>query len=97
LEDALILSRLLGQVNETSQLASAFQVYDAIRRPRAQAVVRTSQEAGDLYSFSHPEIGADMDKIVENFQQRFLWIWEHDLEGDVRLAEQHFRALMSAS
>jgi salicylate hydroxylase len=97
LEDALILSRLLGQVNKTSQLASAFQVYDAIRRPRAQAVVRTSQEAGDLYSFSHPEIGTDMDKIVENFQQRFLWIWEHDLEGDVRLAEQHFRALVSAS
>ncbi|KAH8895614.1 mannitol 1-phosphate dehydrogenase [Thozetella sp. PMI_491] len=95
IEDALILSALLGKVKRPKHLPLAFHVYDSIRRPRAQKVVRTSQEAGQVYSFTHPETGEDMAKIAENLNQRFLWIWEHDLEGDIKKATEELQKLMS--
>lgn len=91
------MSHVLGKVADHKQLPFAFEAYDAIRRPRGQKVVRTSQEAGQLYSFSHPEFGEDMDKIVDNFNQRFLWIWEHDLEGDLMQVEKLFSKLCDAA
>jgi len=93
LEDALILSRLLGLVKKPSELEPAFKVYDSIRRPRAQRVVSTSWEAGFIYTFEHEGTGSDMQKIVDNANGRLGWIWTHDLEGDVRRAEELFRAL----
>lgn len=94
IEDALVLAHVLGRVRDAKHLPAAFRAYDAIRRPRAQKVVKTSQEAGELYSFSHPEVGDDMEKIVQNFRRRFLWIWEHDLEADLRESEQLFAELI---
>ncbi|CAK7201350.1 hypothetical protein SEUCBS139899_004054 [Sporothrix eucalyptigena] len=88
IEDALVLSHILGKTARPADLVKAFQVYDSIRRPRGQKVVRTSQEAGELYSFNHAECGEDMDKIVANFRQRFLWIWEHDLQADLARADE---------
>lgn len=90
-EDALVLSHLLGRVKNHADLTAAFKSYDEVRRPRGQRVVTTSQEAGQLYSFNHPETGFDMNEIVENLRQRFLWIWEHDLEADVRRADELFK------
>lgn len=87
LEDAVVLANLLSLVESPTQLETAFEVYDSIRRPRAQEVVRTSQEAGEMYVWRHPEIGGDMHKIVENANQRLHWIWQHDLQGDVDKAE----------
>lgn len=92
-EDALILSRLLGKLQNHQDIDIAFQTYDAICRPRGQEIVRTSDEAGRLFTFSHPDYGDDMDKIVENANQRFLWIWTHDLEADVIKAEEEFDKL----
>lgn len=96
IEDALVLSHLLGRVRDAKHLPMAFQAYDAIRRPRAQKVVSTSQETGQLYSFTHPEAGEDMEKIVENLRRRFLWIWEHDLEKDLREGDQLLARLTTA-
>lgn len=95
MEDALVLSHLLGNVENEGELPLAFQVYDLIRRPRAQRVVQTSQETGQIYSFTHPELCEDMTKIVENLNRRFLWIWEHDLKGDLDRADHMFRKLVS--
>ncbi|CAK7245764.1 MAG: hypothetical protein STHCBS139747_007356 [Sporothrix thermara] len=88
IEDALVLSHILGRVTSPAGLTKAFEVYDGIRRPRGQKVVRTSQEAGELYSFNHADYGDNMEKIVDNFRQRFLWIWEHDLQADLDRADQ---------
>ncbi|EXJ88580.1 hypothetical protein A1O1_05510 [Capronia coronata CBS 617.96] len=95
LEDALILSRLLGLVSapDRDQLEAAFKVYDEIRRPRAQKVVQTSKQAGLVYTLSAPGIGDDLDAIVKDLNHRFLWIWEHDLMADVDRAEKEFKAL----
>lgn len=88
------MSRLLGHVKDESQLETAFSVFDGIRRPRAQRIVQTSKEAGDLCAFRAPGIGSDMDKIVKNQTQRYLWIWLHDLDGDVSRAESEFKELV---
>ncbi|GLA75182.1 hypothetical protein AtubIFM55763_006449 [Aspergillus tubingensis] len=97
LEDSLIMSHVLGLAKNRSEITHAFQVYDSIRRPRAQAVVTTSQEAGTLYTFTHPQLGTDLAEIVANLNQRFLWIWDHDLKADIELAHRWFIALVQMS
>lgn len=87
------MSHILGLAKDSSEIPTAFQVYDGIRRPRAQAIVTTSQDCGKLYTFTHPELATDMSKIVANLNQRFLWIWEHDLSMDMEIARSQFTAL----
>ncbi|KAK7756774.1 hypothetical protein SLS62_001217 [Diatrype stigma] len=90
LEDAAVLSHLLSLVRSPDQVESALRAYDAVRRPRAQKVVSTSYEAGMMYLWLDDEIGDDMNKIVENGNQRLHWIWQHDLKQDIREAEDMF-------
>lgn len=90
LEDAVVLAHLLSLVQEPGQLSKAFESYDAVRRPRAQAVVRTSQEAGEMYAWNDPLIGDNMAGIVANGNERLHWIWQHNLAGDVQKAEESF-------
>lgn len=97
LEDAVVVSHLLSLLSSSSQLESAFEVYDNIRRPRAQKVVTTSQEAGRMYAFQDSDIGDDMHKIVENANQRLHWIWQHDLQADVEKAEEMLRTKLTQS
>jgi hypothetical protein len=89
------LSHILGLVKSSSNLSKAFQVYDSIRRPRAQKLVHTSAECGVVYVLGDPECGDDRQKVVENLNKRWLWIWEHDLEADVKKAQQEFAKLSS--
>ncbi|OKL60059.1 hypothetical protein UA08_04735 [Talaromyces atroroseus] len=93
IEDALVMSHLLGLIQHRKHVPYAFKVYDALRRPRAQKVVQTSQELGKIYTLTSPEL-TDMDSIVENLNHRFLWIWEHDIEGDLKTATEQFKALV---
>jgi salicylate hydroxylase len=95
LEDAVVLSHLLPLVKSPEQLEIVFQVYDSIRRPRAQKVVATSFEAGLLYTWRNPEIGNDMHRIIENANQRLHWIWQHDIRADMNRAENEFKRLVS--
>ncbi len=90
MEDAVVLSRLLGLVRSADQLDSAIQVYDSIRRPRAQGVVRDSSEVGMAYYLLHPDFGNDLKKITEDANKRLPLIWYHDLDGDLKRAEQNF-------
>lgn len=85
-----MLSRVLSRVKKSSELVTAFAAYDGVRRQRAQRVVQTSREAGDIFSFRGKGIGDDMVKIVDNMNERFLWIWEHDIVADADTAAQNF-------
>lgn len=91
IEDAVVLARLIALVRTTRELPNAFAAYDAVRRPRAQKIVETSQEVGQLYTFTHPKYGSDLTAIVEDMRSRFNWIWEHDLEEDVKKADDLFK------
>ncbi|KAH7356184.1 hypothetical protein BKA66DRAFT_428649 [Pyrenochaeta sp. MPI-SDFR-AT-0127] len=107
LEDALVLSRVLGRVIQSipsSTLASAsptrtriveaaFQAYDQVRRPRAQQQVHTSQECGEIYNLMGSMADADIPEVVQHMNERFAWIWLHDLQSDVRSVEERFDEL----
>lgn len=90
LEDAAVLSHLISLVKSPDQIEVAFRAYDEVRRPRAQKVVSTSYEAGMVYMWLSPGIEDDMNKIVENGNQRLHWIWQHDLKLDIEEAEDLF-------
>ena len=93
----MVLSHLLGLVKDTKDISKAFEVYDSIRRPRAQKLVETSAECGVVYVLGHPDCGADRQKVVDNLNKRWLWIWEHDLDADLRKGEEEFARLTAAT
>lgn len=105
LEDALILSRLLALVSRlesrpddrTADISLAFEAYDYVRRPRAQMVVKTSDDAGKMYCFAEPGCGSDVKKIVANARERFGWIWEVNLLEEIQGAERWFKELWEGS
>jgi salicylate hydroxylase len=96
LEDALILSRLLGLVKTPSQVQPALQSYDAIRRPRAQGVVQDSGKVGLAYYLLDPEMKDDLQRITADANKRLPLIWYHDLEQDISRAENLFDNLVAA-
>lgn len=95
LEDAAVLSYMMGLVKAPSQLPATFKAYDGVRRPRAQKVVATSLECGKVYALMSDETGEDREKIVANLTERWEWIWTHDLAGDIKKAEAEFLASTS--
>lgn len=86
-EDALVISNLLGQICSAADIEKAFKAYDAVRRPRSQEVVRTSREAGDIYEFKNPELGFDFEKTRKELEVRMKWIWEEDLHAQLQRAQ----------
>ncbi|EKG15844.1 Monooxygenase FAD-binding protein [Macrophomina phaseolina MS6] len=96
LEDAVVLAHLLALVQTSEQLEPAFQVYDSLRRPRAQKVVTSSLTAGIIRLWLHPDIGSDAEKIVKHGNQSLHWIWQHDIWADLEEAEHRFRGLILA-
>ncbi|KAF7197304.1 6-methylsalicylic acid decarboxylase atA [Pseudocercospora fuligena] len=97
LEDAVVLSHLFSLTTSASHIPALFEAYDAVRRTRAQSVVQTSQEAGEMYSWNLPGIGNDMQKIVDNANDRLHWIWQHDIQQDVKRAETMFYDIVRSS
>ncbi|CAF9916585.1 hypothetical protein IMSHALPRED_003240 [Imshaugia aleurites] len=83
LEDAFLLSSLLGAVRESSEIESAFCAFDKVRRPRTQRLVRTSREAGELYDLEAVGVRDDRGRLEADLGSRFGWIWEESLEGEL--------------
>lgn len=92
-----MLSRILGKVENADQLETAFQVYDGVRRPRAQAMVQESLDVMVQYYLIHPDFGHDLQKITDEANRRLPLIWWHDLEADVQEAEERFERLKAVS
>lgn len=88
LEDAWLLARLLGDPRVLDSDAShVLEVYDAIRRPRACRVQRTSCEAGELYELRDRQVAADEPLLSTILARRFDWLWNHDLQSDLLQAQ----------
>lgn len=88
IEDAYVLSNLLGQVDSVENIEKAFHAYDAVRRPRSQKVVKTSRDAAAIYQFVDDELGADLEKIKERLETRYDWIWDEDLGQQLKDAQK---------
>jgi salicylate hydroxylase len=87
------MSHILGKVKSPQQLTVAFEIFDSIRRPRAQKIVQTSFECGQIYALDHPDFQDNLGRIATHLNRRFLWIWEHDLEADIKRADVMFAML----
>lgn len=94
IEDALFLSWLLAHpaVN-SSNVDQALTVYDTIRRPRANKVLESSLEAGDVYEMRGERTGSDWVKLKQELETRFDWIWEHNHDDDFPAAEEEMRRI----
>lgn len=85
------MSGLLGEVKNRDEIEKAFRAYDEVRRPRTQKLVKTSQEAGELYELQLDGVMDDIEKVIEDLEQRYDWIWEVDLDAELDKAKAIFR------
>src|SRR4051812_18559322 len=65
IEDALVLVTLLARAKTAEDIEPALAAYDAVRRPRSQRVVETSQEGMIIFSFRDGVVNGDRDKWRE--------------------------------
>ncbi|VVP20988.1 Salicylate hydroxylase [Pseudomonas fluorescens] len=87
LEDAWLLARLLADPQVlASRPHSVLEAYDAIRRPRACRVQRTSWEAGELYELRDPVVAGNEQLLGKTLAERFEWLWDHDMQSDLQQA-----------
>ena len=87
LEDAWLLAQLLADPRVLAvQPDRLLQAYDAVRRPRASRVQRTSWEAGELYERRDPHTADDEALLAATLAERFDWLWQHDVQADLAQA-----------
>lgn len=90
IEDACVFSALFENVTAPQDVARALAAYDQVRRPRAQRVVSTSREAGELFAMNQPGVGGDLNKMREKLETRMHWIWYRDLVAQNEAAVKLF-------
>jgi salicylate hydroxylase len=71
------------RLSRNAKIELCFRAYDEVRRPRTQAVTRTSREMGEVLGFAGEGIGRDLVKMKANLDTRMNWIWDVDLLGEV--------------
>lgn len=81
IEDALILSALLGQTKTSQEAQEALRIYDSTRRPRTQRVVRASHDQGVMWSGRGSETGLDATKLERDFSRGWDFIHFFDVEA----------------
>lgn len=93
IEDAYVLSSLMGDVGTPKEAAYAFQAYDKIRRPRSQQVCKTSRDMGELVALRLPGIEDNVELLKENIEWRMDWMWHRDVEGELNESRIIFNKL----
>ena len=84
LEDSYVLAALLAEIDDARELEEAFKAYDAIRRERTQRLVKTSGECGRVFDCEGTGIEEDREAFRRDLMERHKWIWDNDLEVDLR-------------
>lgn len=77
-EDTLILSTLLGRSKSREEALVALKVYDQVRRPRTQDIVKSSLTTGFMLMGIDENIGIDQDKITTALGPRWDFILDFD-------------------
>lgn len=93
IEDAYVLSSLLGLVKRPEQAEAAFRAYDEVRRERSQKLVTTSHNAGELYELHATGVDDDLDKLSDKLSHQFKWIWDEDVTQEFERAKKMFEDL----
>ena len=88
IEDAFILSNLLGDAKNMADIENAFKAFDAVQRPRAHELVARSLESGRLYELELEGVKDDMEALKKSLTHWYKWIWEVDLEKNLDKARE---------
>ena len=84
LEDSYVLAALLAEIEDARELEEAFKAFDAVRKGRTQRLVKTSRECGKVFDCDGTGIEEDRDAWTRDLKKRHKWIWDNDLEVDLR-------------
>jgi salicylate hydroxylase len=90
LEDAYVLSNLLGACTSSADLEKAFDAYDFVRVPRALKVTSMSLEQGNTLDMEAEGSMDDLGKIAERLEREVRWIWDEDLVAHLGEAREKF-------
>jgi salicylate hydroxylase len=86
IEDAHMLSSLLGSIETSSEIEKAFRAFDEARRPRTQEVIQRSKENVERYKAVAVAEGARLERLKEEFCEIFGWLFDFDLDKSLRRA-----------
>ncbi|KAH8802592.1 hypothetical protein F5884DRAFT_823757 [Xylogone sp. PMI_703] len=87
LEDAHILSHLLGACRSSSDLLAAFVGYERVRIPRTKFVRIYGRLQGELLDMQRPDVGDDLGKLKAIIDVPIREIWNCDLEAELAKAQ----------
>ena len=87
-EDAMILHAVLGSVHAPERIDKAFQVYDAIRRPRREWVAEESNKQGVKITGRMEGVELDIEKLAKAVQEPYEQLYGYDLEGSIEEAKR---------
>lgn len=97
IEDAYVLSNLLGKCTSAADIEAAFQGYDAVRVPRALKVTEMSLAHGKVLDMEGDGVGDDLEKLAEKLNSTVRWIWNEDLESHLAQATKKFEESRAGS
>ncbi|UKZ82814.1 hypothetical protein TrVFT333_010612 [Trichoderma virens FT-333] len=86
LEDAYILSHVLGECHSSSDLLAAFKAYESVRMPRAKFVQIHGRRQGELLDLQRPDVGDDLEKLKAVIDVPIREIWNCDLGAELEKA-----------
>ncbi|KAI0105388.1 FAD/NAD(P)-binding domain-containing protein [Hypoxylon sp. NC0597] len=79
IEEALILSTLLGRLPSKAAIPAALQAYDQVCRPRAEQAARSSAESGLLVTGRAPSVGLNADLIQQQMLHKFEFLLDFNI------------------
>ncbi|KAI1800519.1 FAD/NAD(P)-binding domain-containing protein [Daldinia bambusicola] len=71
IEDAFILSHLIGNISSAGEINAAFKAFDTVRRPRCQQIIDSGRKTGRLFCGQDEEAGVNPAKLNEALGQTF--------------------------
>jgi salicylate hydroxylase len=87
LEDAHILSRVLGACRSPSDLLAAFAAFESVRMPRTKFVQIHGKRQGELLDLERPDVGDDLEKLKAIIDVPIREIWNCDLDAELEKAQ----------
>ncbi|OBT63544.1 hypothetical protein VE03_07033 [Pseudogymnoascus sp. 23342-1-I1] len=87
LEDAHILSHILGACCSPSDLLAAFAAYESVRIPRTKFVQKYGRLQGELLDLQRPDVGDDLEKLKAIIDVPIREIWNCDLGAELEKAQ----------
>ncbi|KFX85822.1 hypothetical protein V490_09388 [Pseudogymnoascus sp. VKM F-3557] len=95
LEDAHILSHVLGACRSPSDLLAAFAAYESVRIPRTKFVQKYGRLQGELLDLQRPDVGDDLEKLKAIIDVPIREIWNCDLNAELEKAKVVMRSKLA--